>query len=136
MVTLFYLFCLFYLSHCLVSNSRERKTSKMFHRKALTLEEKIILIKENRNGHDLSVREFVAKYKISRSSAANILRRSEEFPPDYSSNCNKGLNADSRMKIDKKSMNLSLNGSHNNVLNKFLYLVPFYKKRRGNSLNN
>ena len=64
MMTLFYLFCLFYLSHCFVSNSRERKTSKTFHRKALTLEEKIILIKENRNGHGLSVRQLAAKYKV------------------------------------------------------------------------
>ena len=94
MVTLFYLFCLFYLSHCpiyLISSSRERKTSIMSHRKALTLEEKVTLIKENRNGHGLSIRELADKYKISKSSAAYMLRRSEEFLADYSSNCNKGL---------------------------------------------
>ena len=38
--------------------------------------------------------------------------------------------------MDKKSMNLSSNGSLNNVLNKFLCLVPFCKKERGKSLNN
>ena len=63
----------------------------MSHRKALTLEEKITLIKENRNSHGLSVRELADKYKILRSSAASILRRSEEFLADYSSNCNRGL---------------------------------------------
>ncbi|CAF4798490.1 unnamed protein product, partial [Rotaria sp. Silwood2] len=63
----------------------------MSHRKALTLEEKITLIKDNQNGHGLSVRELADKYKISKSSAANILRRSEEFLADYSSNCNKGV---------------------------------------------
>ena len=36
----------------------------MSHRKALTLEEKVTLIKENRNGNGLSVRESADKYKI------------------------------------------------------------------------
>ena len=63
----------------------------MSYRGALTLEEKVTLIKENRNGHDWSVHELADKYKISKSSAANILHRSEEFLADYSSNCNKDL---------------------------------------------
>ncbi|CAF3938391.1 unnamed protein product [Rotaria magnacalcarata] len=83
----------------------------MSHRKALTLEEKVALIKDNQNGHGLSVRQLADNYKISKSSAANILRRSEEFSTDYSSN-----------------------GSLNNVLNKFLFLTPFYKKKQGKSL--
>ncbi|CAF4374954.1 unnamed protein product, partial [Rotaria magnacalcarata] len=83
----------------------------MSHRKALTLEEKVALIKDNQNGHGLSVRQLADNYKISKSSAANILRRSEEFLTDYSSN-----------------------GSLNNVLNKFLFLTPFYKKKQGKSL--
>ncbi|CAF3489640.1 unnamed protein product [Rotaria socialis] len=37
----------------------------------------------------LSVRELADNYKISKSSAANILRRSEELLADYSSNCNR-----------------------------------------------
>ena len=45
------------------------------------------------------------EYKISRSGAANILRRSEEFLADYSSNCNKGLKRkikdENGQKIDK-----------------------------------
>ncbi|CAF4866330.1 unnamed protein product, partial [Rotaria socialis] len=61
----------------------------MSHRKALTLEEKIALIKDNQNAHGLSVRELTDNYKISKSSAANIRRRSEELLADYSSNCNK-----------------------------------------------
>ena len=88
MVTLIYLF---YVSHFLMYNSRKRKASIMSHRKALTLEEEIILIKENRNGHGLSVSELADKCKISRSSAANILRRNERFLAAYCSNCNKGL---------------------------------------------
>ena len=63
----------------------------MSYRKALILEEKITLLKENRNGQGLSVRELADKYKTAKSSAANILRRSEELLADYLSNCNKGL---------------------------------------------
>ncbi|CAF4457169.1 unnamed protein product, partial [Rotaria magnacalcarata] len=44
---------------------------------------------DNQNAHGLSVRELADNYKISKSSAANILRRSEELLADYSSNCNK-----------------------------------------------
>ena len=47
----------------------------MSHRKALTLEEKITLIKDNQNGHSLSVRELADKYKISKSSAALEMMR-------------------------------------------------------------
>ncbi|CAM4759441.1 unnamed protein product [Rotaria magnacalcarata] len=61
----------------------------MSHRIGLTLKEKIALIKDNQNAHGLSVRELADNYKISKSSAANILRRSEELLADYSSNCNK-----------------------------------------------
>ncbi|CAM4833523.1 unnamed protein product [Rotaria magnacalcarata] len=77
----------------------------MSHRKALTLEEKIALIKDNQNAHGLSVRELADNYKISKSSAANILRRSEELLADYSSNCNKGIKRkfkdENRQKIDE-----------------------------------
>lgn len=77
----------------------------MSHRKALTLEEKVTLIKDNQNGHGLSVRELATKYQISKSSVANILRRREEFVADYSSNCNKGakrkLKDESGQKIDE-----------------------------------
>ncbi|CAF4315451.1 unnamed protein product [Rotaria magnacalcarata] len=58
----------------------------MCHRKALTLEEKVALIKDNQNDHGLSVRQLGDNYKISKSSTANILRRSEEFLADYSLN--------------------------------------------------
>ncbi|CAF5166591.1 unnamed protein product [Rotaria magnacalcarata] len=77
----------------------------MSHRKALTLEEKVALIEDNQNGHGLSVRQLVDNYKISKSSAANILRRSEEFLADYSSNSNKSikrkLKDENRQKIDE-----------------------------------
>jgi len=63
----------------------------MSHRKALTLEEKISLIKDNQDGNGLSTRQLADKYKISKSSAAKILLRSEEFLADYSSNSNKGV---------------------------------------------
>ncbi|CAF2118605.1 unnamed protein product [Rotaria magnacalcarata] len=54
----------------------------MCHRKALTLEEKVALIKDNQNDHGLSVRQLGDNYKISKSSTANILRRSEETKID------------------------------------------------------
>ncbi|CAM4833635.1 unnamed protein product [Rotaria magnacalcarata] len=77
----------------------------MSHRKALTLEEKVALIKDNQNGHGLSVRQLADNYKISKISAANIRRRSEEFLADYSSNSNKGikrkLKDENRQKIDE-----------------------------------
>ncbi|CAM4944475.1 unnamed protein product [Rotaria socialis] len=77
----------------------------MSHRKALALEEKIAFIKDNQNAHGLSVRELADNYKISKSSAANILRRSEKLLADYSSNCNKGIKRKSkdenRQKIDE-----------------------------------
>ena len=49
------------------------------------------LIKGNQNSHGLSVRQLVGKYKISKSSAASILRRSEELLADFTSDCNKGI---------------------------------------------
>ncbi|CAF4608485.1 unnamed protein product, partial [Rotaria socialis] len=77
----------------------------MSHRKTLTLEEKIAFIKDNQNAHGLSVRQLADNYKISKSSAANILRRSKELLADYSSNCNKGIKRkpkdENRQKIDE-----------------------------------
>ena len=40
----------------------------MSQRKALTLEEKIPLIKDNQNGHGLSVRQLADKYKILKTT--------------------------------------------------------------------
>lgn len=63
----------------------------MSSRKALALEQKIKLIKDNQNGNGLSVRVLADKYGVSKSSVANILQRREEFISDYTSNCNKGI---------------------------------------------
>jgi transposase len=63
----------------------------MASRKALTLDKKIELIKDNQNGNGLSVRVLADRYGISKSSVANILQRREEFISDYTSNCNKGI---------------------------------------------
>ena len=51
------------------------------------------MIKDNENGNDSFVRQcqLANKYKISKSSVANILHRREEFFVDYSSNSNKGV---------------------------------------------
>ena len=65
--------------------------SIMYDRKTLTLEEKISVIKDNQNGHGMSTRDLSIKYGISKSSAANIIRRKEEYLSDYASNCNKGI---------------------------------------------
>jgi len=47
----------------------------MASRKALTLDKKIELIKDNQNGNGLSVRVLADRYGISKSSVANILQR-------------------------------------------------------------
>ena len=57
--------------------------------KALTLEQKVALIKDNANGHGLSVRHLADKYSVSKSSVGNILQRREEYLEDYASNSNK-----------------------------------------------
>lgn len=63
----------------------------MSSRKALTLEQKIKLIKDNQKCNGLSVRQLADKYGVSKSSVANILQRREEFISDYTSNFNKGI---------------------------------------------
>ena len=63
----------------------------MSSRKALTLEQKIKLIKDNQKCNGLSVRQLADKYGVSKSSVANILQRREEFISDYTSNCNKRI---------------------------------------------
>ena len=63
----------------------------MSSRKALTLEQKIKLIKDNQKCNGLSVRQLADKYGVSKSSVANIFQRREEFISDYTSNCNKGI---------------------------------------------
>ncbi|CAF1613059.1 unnamed protein product [Adineta ricciae] len=62
----------------------------MSERKTLTLEDKISLIKDNQNGGK-STRDLAIDYGISKSSAANIIRRKQEYLSDYASNCNKGI---------------------------------------------
>ncbi len=95
----------------------------MSHRKALTLEQKIALIKDNQNGHRLSVRKLADKYVISKNSAANILQRHEEFLSDYASNCNKGVKRkiiNEREKCDPFSY-----FTHKNC--RYQRLCPFYR---------
>ena len=74
-------------------------------RHELSLEQKIQLIKDNNNGNGLSIRKLAEKYSISKSSAANILTRTEEYQNDYLSNANKGIKrkikSDSSMRIDE-----------------------------------
>lgn len=74
-----------------ITQTNREKENFMSNRKTLTLEQKIALIKDNQNGHGLSVRQLGDKYGVSKSSAAGILNRSEEFLSDYTSNCNKGI---------------------------------------------
>jgi len=65
--------------------------SSLNQSKSFTLEEKISLIKGNQNGNGLSTRQLANKYQISKSSAINILLRSEESSADYASNSNKDV---------------------------------------------
>ncbi|CAF1991471.1 unnamed protein product [Rotaria magnacalcarata] len=102
----------------------------MCHRKALTLEEKVALIKDNQNDHGLSVRQLADNYKISKSSTANILRRSEEFLADYSLNSNKGIKR--KLKDEnrqKKSMKLSSNARQ--VAEQLGYTTEKFKASNG-----
>ncbi|CAF1317513.1 unnamed protein product [Rotaria magnacalcarata] len=104
----------------------------MCHRKALTLEEKVALIKDNQNDHGLSVRQLADNYKISKSSTANILRRSEEFLADYSLNSNKGIKR--KLKDEnrqKKSMKLSSNEKARQVAEQLGYTTEKFKASNG-----
>jgi transcriptional regulator with XRE-family HTH domain len=60
-------------------------------RHELSLEQKVLLIKDNSDGHGLSIRKLADKYSISKSSVANILTRRDEYQQDYLNNANKGV---------------------------------------------
>lgn len=75
----------------LIPETEQEKKNFMSNRKTLTLEQQVALIKDNQNSHGLSVRQLADKYGVSESSAANILKRSDESLSDYTSNCNKGI---------------------------------------------
>ena len=68
-------------------------------RHELSLEQKILLIKDNNDGNGLSIRKLADKYSISKSSVANILTRREEYQQDYLTNTNKGVKR--KLKDDK-----------------------------------
>lgn len=67
----------------------------------LSLEQKILLIKDNDAGNGLSIRKFADKYSISKSSVANILTRREEYQHDYLTNTNKGIKRKPKDDTDK-----------------------------------
>ncbi|CAF0924554.1 unnamed protein product [Rotaria sordida] len=60
-------------------------------RHELSLEQKILLIKDNNGGNGFSIRTLAEKYSISKSSVADILNRREEYEHDYLTNTNKGV---------------------------------------------
>ncbi|CAM4843328.1 unnamed protein product [Rotaria magnacalcarata] len=68
-------------------------------RHELTLDQKILLIKDSNDDSGLSVRKSAEKYSISKSSAANILTRRAEYQNDYLTNTNKGFKR--KLKDDK-----------------------------------
>ena len=51
-------------------------------RHELSLDQKILLIKDNNDGNGLSVRKLAEKYSVSKSSVANILTRRAEYEND------------------------------------------------------
>ena len=57
-------------------------------RHELTLQQKIELINDNRNGNGLSQRTLAAKYNISLGSVSNVLKRKGEYLDDYETNQN------------------------------------------------
>lgn len=61
----------------------------MSSRRELSLEEKMVLIKEKEKG--LSHRQLCDKFQISIGAVSNILKRKSEYCHDYETNCNKKL---------------------------------------------
>ncbi|CAF2944116.1 unnamed protein product [Rotaria sp. Silwood2] len=57
----------------------------------LTLQQKIELINDNRNGNGLSQRELAGKYNISLGSVLNVLKRKAEYLNDYETNQNQNV---------------------------------------------
>ncbi|CAF5043856.1 unnamed protein product, partial [Rotaria sp. Silwood1] len=57
----------------------------------LTLQQKIELINDNRNGNGLSQRELAGKYNISLGSVSNVLKRKAEYLNDYETNQNQNV---------------------------------------------
>lgn len=68
------------LSHFRIT---DRQESIIWKRKALNLEQKVVLIKYNENVHFLSVRHLAEKYSVSKSSVGNILQRREQYLEVY-----------------------------------------------------
>ena len=61
---------------------------RMTSRHELTLQEKIQLIFDNKDGNGLSQRRLAEKYNISLGSVSNILKRKTEYLNDYETNQN------------------------------------------------
>jgi hypothetical protein len=61
----------------------------MSSRHELSLEEKMMLIREKEKG--LSHRQLCDKFQISLGVVSNILKRKSEYCHDYETNCNKKL---------------------------------------------
>jgi hypothetical protein len=63
----------------------------MSSRHDLTLQQKIELINDNRNGNGLSQRALAVKYNISLGSVSNVLKRKAEYLDDYGANQNQNV---------------------------------------------
>ena len=63
----------------------------MTSRHELTLQEKIQLIFDNKDGNGLSQRTLAEKYNISLGSVSNILKRKTEYLNDYETNQNQNV---------------------------------------------
>lgn len=57
----------------------------------LSLEQKILLIKDYADGNGLSQRTLCEKYNISKGAVYNVLKRKEEYQSDFQLNANKGV---------------------------------------------
>ncbi len=57
----------------------------------LTLQQKIELINDNKDGNGLSQRKLAAKYNISLGSVSNVLKRKTEYLNDYQTNQNQNV---------------------------------------------
>ncbi|CAF1023635.1 unnamed protein product [Rotaria sordida] len=76
----------------------------MSSRHDLTLQQKIELINDNRNGNGLSQRTLAAKYNISLGSVSNVLKRKAGYLNDYETNQNQNVK---RKLIDVNSQKLN-----------------------------
>ena len=81
----------------------------MSSRKALSLDQKNKLIKDNQNGNDLSARQLTDKYVCPKVVWRILFCAVKSLHPIISQTVRKELNVSIKTKMEKRSINLSSN---------------------------